>query len=350
MLTKTTNFQFGSFRSPEKHDSGLMDGRSFDTSAYRFGFGGQEKDEDINSNGNVYTAQYWEYDSRLGRRWNVDPLINNYPQNSSYSCFNNIPTFLIDENGLEPGPTKINGADRKISKYRRKENKLQRQLGGNLNQQALDLAMQNRYGRRNWMYARSKHKNNTKDNQSENGLYDWYSVRELSAFDFALNNPVFQNVVNPIGRIPDIQSTIFSSIQANCLGPNCSEPITVNYGNNNANNVNGIVFTSFSINVISAANNINNNVITINPIMPININMPMFNINTLPQLGIAPSFNATYTLNPNLSIVNGGVAGAAWTAGIITITRQVRVLNAVQVLPAVNTWSHAGAKRLNSRV
>jgi hypothetical protein len=36
MLTKTTNFQFGSFRSPEKHDSGLMDGRSLSSSDYRY--------------------------------------------------------------------------------------------------------------------------------------------------------------------------------------------------------------------------------------------------------------------------------------------------------------------------
>ncbi|MDA3891191.1 MAG: hypothetical protein PF517_05950, partial [Salinivirgaceae bacterium] len=43
---------------------------------YRFGFGGQEKDDEITGNsGTHYTAAFWEYDTRIGRRWNVDPVI-----------------------------------------------------------------------------------------------------------------------------------------------------------------------------------------------------------------------------------------------------------------------------------
>jgi hypothetical protein len=56
----------------------LMDGRSLSSAAYRYGFGGQEKDDEINSIGNIYTAQFWEYDCRLGRRWNIDPLFSKY--------------------------------------------------------------------------------------------------------------------------------------------------------------------------------------------------------------------------------------------------------------------------------
>ncbi len=37
MLTKTTNFQFGSFRSPEKNESGQMKERSW-SGGYRYGF------------------------------------------------------------------------------------------------------------------------------------------------------------------------------------------------------------------------------------------------------------------------------------------------------------------------
>ncbi len=44
MRTKTTNFQFGSFRSPEKHDSGLMPGRTYSSEGYSWGFNGKEKD------------------------------------------------------------------------------------------------------------------------------------------------------------------------------------------------------------------------------------------------------------------------------------------------------------------
>ncbi len=40
---------------------------------YRFGFNGQEKDDEVAGAGNTNTAMFWEYDTRLGRRWNLDP-------------------------------------------------------------------------------------------------------------------------------------------------------------------------------------------------------------------------------------------------------------------------------------
>ena len=43
--------------------------RTYSTSSYRYGFGGQENDNEINSlSGSKTTAEFWEYDSRLGRR------------------------------------------------------------------------------------------------------------------------------------------------------------------------------------------------------------------------------------------------------------------------------------------
>ncbi len=76
-----------------------MVGRSFSTNQYRYGFGGQEKDDEVfNSTGTSYTAQFWQYDSRLGRRWNVDPFT--YPWQSSYTAFNNNPIIFVDPLGL----------------------------------------------------------------------------------------------------------------------------------------------------------------------------------------------------------------------------------------------------------
>lgn len=37
---------------------------------YRYAFNGQERDDEIAGQGNIMTAEYWEYDARLGRRWN----------------------------------------------------------------------------------------------------------------------------------------------------------------------------------------------------------------------------------------------------------------------------------------
>jgi len=75
----------------------IMNGRNYNTSEYRFGFNGQEKDQEIYNNQSTTTATFWEYDGRIGRRWNVDPK----PQinMSDYSCFGNNPISMIDPNG-----------------------------------------------------------------------------------------------------------------------------------------------------------------------------------------------------------------------------------------------------------
>ena len=75
--------------------------RSFSAgSGFRFGFNTQEKDKEVyNNNNETYTATFWEYDGRLGRRWNVDPV--NKPWESRYSCFSDNPIIIIDVNGDE---------------------------------------------------------------------------------------------------------------------------------------------------------------------------------------------------------------------------------------------------------
>jgi hypothetical protein len=79
-----------------------MPGRSYQSSnGYRYGMNGQEKDLEIFEG--AMTAEYWEYDSRLGRRWNQDPV--DYPHLSPYQTFNNCPIALNDPDGLKPrGP------------------------------------------------------------------------------------------------------------------------------------------------------------------------------------------------------------------------------------------------------
>ncbi len=66
---------------------------------YRFGFNGMEKDPEITGQeGSHYTAMFWEYDTRIARRWNVDPVT--YPWQSSYATFNNNPIIFTDPLGL----------------------------------------------------------------------------------------------------------------------------------------------------------------------------------------------------------------------------------------------------------
>lgn len=78
------------------------------TKPYRYGFGGQESDFEINNKGGTsYTAEYWEYDPRLGKRWNIDPVFK--PWESSYACFNGNPIFYSDPTGEDPPEKLSNG-------------------------------------------------------------------------------------------------------------------------------------------------------------------------------------------------------------------------------------------------
>lgn len=63
----------------------------------QFGFNGQLKDNEIYGEGNAYTAEFWEYDPRSIRRWNVDPV--DKPWISPYHAFSNKLLTNIDPNG-----------------------------------------------------------------------------------------------------------------------------------------------------------------------------------------------------------------------------------------------------------
>ena len=83
-----------------KHDpfGMLLVGRNWEGgSEYRYGFNTQEQDDEVYGNGNLNTALFWEYDTRLGRRWNVDPVIKSFE--AGYVSFNNSSINKIDIKG-----------------------------------------------------------------------------------------------------------------------------------------------------------------------------------------------------------------------------------------------------------
>jgi hypothetical protein len=67
---------------------------------YEFGFNGQMKTNEIAGVGNHNTALFWEYDTRLGRRWNIDPV--NQIGVSNYAAFTNSPISKVDKDGDNP--------------------------------------------------------------------------------------------------------------------------------------------------------------------------------------------------------------------------------------------------------
>jgi hypothetical protein len=77
-------------------------------STYLFGFNGMEKDPEITGQeGSHYTAAFWEYDTRIARRWNLDPKPN--PAISSYATFANNPIFYSDPLG---DTIRVRGSDK----------------------------------------------------------------------------------------------------------------------------------------------------------------------------------------------------------------------------------------------
>jgi len=92
-------------------------GRTFQSSGYRYRFNGQEQDNEIAGTGNIMTAEFWEYDSRLGRRWNVDPAFQLKPWITVYHAMGNCPILKNDPTGALEGEYEKNseGEFKKVS-------------------------------------------------------------------------------------------------------------------------------------------------------------------------------------------------------------------------------------------
>ena len=67
--------------------------------AYRFGFNGKEKDDEVKGNGNHYTTLFRQYDPRTARWFAVDPKANDRASLSPYVSMDNNPVLLNDPKG-----------------------------------------------------------------------------------------------------------------------------------------------------------------------------------------------------------------------------------------------------------
>tara|TARA_R110002072_G_scaffold287464_5_gene453170 strand:+ start:6758 stop:7768 length:1011 start_codon:yes stop_codon:yes gene_type:complete len=79
----------------------LLPGRHANTSDYRYGFQGQEMDEEIKGEGNSYNYTFRMHDPRVGRFLSVDPLAKSFPWYTPYQYAGNTPIQAIDIDGLE---------------------------------------------------------------------------------------------------------------------------------------------------------------------------------------------------------------------------------------------------------
>ncbi|WP_146848125.1 RHS repeat domain-containing protein [Aequorivita antarctica] len=80
----------------------LQPGRHANTSDYRYGFQGQEMDDEIKGEGNSINYKFRMHDPRVGRFFAMDPLTSKYPFYSPYSFSGNRVLDMIEQEGLEP--------------------------------------------------------------------------------------------------------------------------------------------------------------------------------------------------------------------------------------------------------
>ncbi len=79
----------------------LVPMRNFSSPSYRYGFQGQEKDDEVKGNGNSINYKYRMHDPRVGRFLSIDPLAKKYPWNSSYAFSENRVINSRELEGLE---------------------------------------------------------------------------------------------------------------------------------------------------------------------------------------------------------------------------------------------------------
>ncbi|GIV35517.1 MAG: hypothetical protein KatS3mg031_3052 [Chitinophagales bacterium] len=79
----------------------VMEGREYNLAAYRFGFVGHERDNEIKGLGNSYYFGSRIFDTQLGRWLSVDVLQARYPGYSLYHYGYCNPIIVLDPNGKE---------------------------------------------------------------------------------------------------------------------------------------------------------------------------------------------------------------------------------------------------------
>lgn len=80
----------------------LLPNRHASSDSYRYGFQGQEKDDEIKGEGNSINFTFRMHDPRVGRFFAIDPLTKKYPFYSPYSFSGNRVIDSRELEGLEP--------------------------------------------------------------------------------------------------------------------------------------------------------------------------------------------------------------------------------------------------------
>jgi RHS repeat-associated protein len=80
----------------------LVPNRHGSSNSYRYGFQGQEKDDELKGEGNSLNYTFRMHDPRVGRFFATDPLEKKYPFYSPYQFSGNRVIDMVELEGLEP--------------------------------------------------------------------------------------------------------------------------------------------------------------------------------------------------------------------------------------------------------
>ena len=93
------------FACPAFGGGSQMPGRQFNVGEYRYGFNGQEQDNELSgTTGGYLEYKFREYDTRIVRMWSIDPIAKQYPELTPYQHSSLNPIWKIELEGLEGVP------------------------------------------------------------------------------------------------------------------------------------------------------------------------------------------------------------------------------------------------------
>jgi RHS repeat-associated protein len=103
-------------REPDANGNPLYVAANGSVGDYRYGYQGQETDDEIKGEGNSVNYKYRMHDPRIGRFFAVDPLAAEYPWNSPYAFSENVVIHMVELEGLEASSTKDKAKDTESGK------------------------------------------------------------------------------------------------------------------------------------------------------------------------------------------------------------------------------------------
>ncbi|GIV28840.1 MAG: hypothetical protein KatS3mg027_2654 [Bacteroidia bacterium] len=162
----------------------VMEGRGLEITNYRFGFQGQEGDDEVFGKDNLWAYKYRLHDARLGRFFSVDPLAGKYPYNSVYAFSENRVIDGVELEGLEKSKPKTNEGKTALQIYEEKFGKI------NIYNPVIKyspMGKGNKSGATGWVFEQYFHSSNS---QLQLGAYGNTYSPPITRFDNRTNGRI----------------------------------------------------------------------------------------------------------------------------------------------------------------